>query len=87
MKRSFILGVLAAISGGLTYSIVPGCASPFVNEKVGPQAAKAITAYCLQPESVRLVTRQEVNRLISPNEVRIACVGDVGGQLPRPEGE
>lgn len=52
-----------------------GCAQ--LQAKVGPEAAKAINAYCLQPQSVRLVTREQVNALITPNSVRIDCQGDV----------
>lgn len=79
MKRSFIFGMLAALSGWITYSLTPGCAAALVQEKVGPQASKAILAYCLQPLPIRMATRDEVNKLIAPNKAYIDCVWDSAG--------
>lgn len=51
-----------------------GCAT--ITEKIGPKAAQAIMAYCLEPAETRSLVRSQVNALISPNEVKITCVGD-----------
>lgn len=51
-----------------------GCAT--VTEKIGPRAAQAIMAYCLEPAETRSLVRAQVNALIAPNEVKITCVGD-----------
>ena len=44
--------------------------------KVGPRAAQAINAYCLEPLATRQALRTEVNSLIAPNQVKIVCEGD-----------
>lgn len=43
---------------------------------VGPQVAKAVNRYCLEPLSARSLIRAEVNGLIAPNAIRVDCAGD-----------
>lgn len=59
---------------GVWVCVVAGCAS--LEQRIAPDAAKAISAYCQRPAIERQALRDEVNRLIQPNSVRITCVGD-----------
>lgn len=71
MKNVLVLSFTTLTIVGLLW----GCAQ--LQTKVGPEAAKAINTYCLQPQAARLVLREQVNALIAPNEVKITCQGDV----------
>jgi hypothetical protein len=68
MKTILLLGLLA---------LCASCTSSLVTGKIAPKAAQVITAYCLEPQSTRLLVREQVNSLITPNAVRIDCAGDV----------
>lgn len=57
-------------------AVLGGCQSKLVREEIAPRAAQAIMTYCMQPQEVRLVVREQTNTLIAPNKVRIDCLGD-----------
>lgn len=67
MKKLVFLGAIAALA-------LQGCS--LIAPRVGPQVAKAVNRYCAEPLSERLVIREQVNSLITPNTVRVTCEGD-----------
>lgn len=67
MNRNLIMILVGGVA-------LAACAA--LQTEVGPRAAKAINRYCLEPQSERLVLRQQVNSLVAPNSVQINCEGD-----------
>lgn len=53
---------------------VSGCS--LITPQVGPRVAKAVNRYCQEPYATRLLLRDQVNGMITPNQVRVTCVGD-----------
>lgn len=51
-----------------------GCS--LITPKVAPQVAKAVTRYCQEPLAERQLIRAQVNGMITPNTVKVTCVGD-----------
>lgn len=51
-----------------------GCS--LIVPKVGPQVAKAVNRYCEEPYAERLVLREQVNGMITPNTIKVTCEGD-----------
>lgn len=52
---------------------------------IGPQVAKGVTRYCQEPQSERLVIREQVNGLIAPNTIKVTCAidGNTDATVPR----
>lgn len=55
-------------------SVLAGCS--VIGPKVAPQVAKAVNRYCQEPLSERLVIREQVNTMITPNHAQVTCAGD-----------
>lgn len=51
-----------------------GCAA--FNKEVAPRVAQAVNTYCIEPQESRALIRQQVNALITPNQIRVTCSGD-----------
>jgi hypothetical protein len=56
-------------------AVLSGCAS--LNSQVAPRVAKAVKAYCLEPQESRTLIRAQVNQITAPNSVKVTCEGDV----------
>jgi hypothetical protein len=58
----------------ITLMLMSGCAA--FNKNVAPKIADGIKQYCVEPQATRLAIRSEVNALITPNSIKVECVGD-----------
>jgi hypothetical protein len=64
MKFAVIVGIL----------FLSGCS--IIAPKVGPQVAKAVNRYCVEPYATRSVLRAQVNEMVFPHEIKVTCEGD-----------
>lgn len=69
IKFTIVLWMLALLVVALS-----GCTA--FRSAVGPQVAKAVNRYCLEPFQARILIRSEVNGLIQPHTIRVDCAGD-----------
>lgn len=65
LARSLALACLLSAVGCTTFTTA-----------IGPQVAKGVTRYCQEPQSERLLIREQVNTLITPNTIKVTCAGD-----------
>lgn len=64
----------SAILVGMATLVLTGCS--LITPKISGKVADGVHRYCQEPESVRLVIREEVNSMIKPNSIRVYCYGD-----------
>jgi len=62
------IAILAAVVS------LAGCAT--IDKDIAPKAAAAVMTYCATPQAERMLIRENVNARISPNAIKITCVGD-----------
>lgn len=55
--------------------VLTACAT--IQDKVGPLAKDITSYYCAQPESARVLIRQQVAFAIAPATLKLTCPGDV----------
>lgn len=62
----------------LTTAVMGACS--LIAPKIGPEIAKGVSRYCMEPQGERVLIRASINAQISPNHVELTCAGDTPAQ-------
>lgn len=75
------IGLAMWITLIVTLALTSACTT--FTTQVGPRVAQAVTRYCAEPKSERMLLREQVKTLAAPNSIQVNCAVDDSTPAPQ----